>query len=188
MRDDDILRRIELWATGATIHDAKGLIGHYRTFAHFLDNGPDEGRSKEDWERCRELARKNLPVLAATMEDFMRHGDYRKARRDNPLPDEVTRVDFPWSRVQTGPNRFNYVLARMPTNRTKVVAKDGRAFNLGVQETVQLADVDLNMKTCALIELHYARWDKLPGWSKQLFDGVGGDEMYDDWYQRKEKV
>src|SRR4051812_27711523 len=88
MRDDDIIRRAELWATGSTIHDVKGLIGLYRSAIHVLDN-PDSFAS-EQIEHAEELCE----VARCTLEDFMRSGDYRKARTDNLLPDYKEKVIF----------------------------------------------------------------------------------------------
>jgi hypothetical protein len=187
VRDDDILRRIELWATGATIHDVRSLMGHYRVCIYILDR-PEAYQKNGDYGAKCDLARATITVLAKTMEEFMSHGDYRKARRDNPLPGEETRADFPWVRVQVREHRFNYALARMPTQRERVATRDGRVFNLGVQQTCLIARGSLARKLCDLVELHYARWGKLPGWSRRLFDGMGGDEMYDDWYQQQERV
>lgn len=190
-RDDDILRRIELWATGATIHNVKGLIGLYRTFAAVLDDpkkykGSELGRNLD---RCRQ----DLAVVAKTMEDWMAHGDYRKARRDNPLSNEQeegTRADFPWTRVEIREGRFNY-LSKPAVDRVRVVtAKDGRKFKLALNrvEVIAAPGYMLTATTCHLIEIHYARWGKLPGWTFKMFAGYGGAEMYDDWYKPEEKL
>lgn len=83
LRDDDIVRRAQLWATGATIHDVNGLIGSYRSAADALDGW----LSKPDADPV--LVRFGLEFMnyaRCALEDFMRHGDYRKAVEDNPLP------------------------------------------------------------------------------------------------------
>lgn len=82
MRDDDIIRRAELWATGATIHDVKGLIGLYRSGTCVLD-GVKGWRHDEE---ARAQAELNIDVARRRLEAFMSHGDYSKACRDNPWP------------------------------------------------------------------------------------------------------
>lgn len=77
-RDDDIVRRAELWATGATIHDVKGLIGLYRSAVFILDKGPKDEEQRRRAEDYGETARRRL-------EAFMAHGDYRRATRENPF-------------------------------------------------------------------------------------------------------
>jgi len=80
LRDDDIIRRAELWATGATIHDVKGLIGMYRMATAVLDDPRAKGKKR------RRLALETMVCALETLTDFMSHGNYRKARIDNPLP------------------------------------------------------------------------------------------------------
>lgn len=78
--DYDLVLRAETWATGATIHDVKGLLGHYRHAIYAL-NTQKGSRAR------RKAIRITVAVLAKTLEEFMSHGDYSRARRDNPLPD-----------------------------------------------------------------------------------------------------
>lgn len=85
LRDDDIIRRAELWATGATIHDVKGLIGAYRTATAAIDGWTKDGRYKNGWKDCG-FAIEFMAVILNQLNAFMQHGDYRKACRDFPLP------------------------------------------------------------------------------------------------------
>ncbi len=80
MRDDDIIRRAELWATGATIHDVKHLIGMYRAGVCAMD----DPLLDEDRKRYAEIL---MNWAYKCLTEFMEHGDYRKAKRDNPLPE-----------------------------------------------------------------------------------------------------
>lgn len=79
LRDDDVIRRAELWATGATIHDVKGLIGLYRAAIEALDR-------RRISKRDRRFALELMACAIGTINDFIGHGNYRKARIDNPLP------------------------------------------------------------------------------------------------------
>lgn len=77
IRDDDIVRRAQLWATGSTIHEVNGLIGTYRGCIHWLDNPDISLEDKELIEEDRQTAYRRLS-------DFMKHGNYRLACEDNP--------------------------------------------------------------------------------------------------------
>jgi hypothetical protein len=55
LRDDDVIRRAQLWATGATIHDVSALIGMYRVAAAALD-GMLDGTAKLSQPRHRRYA------------------------------------------------------------------------------------------------------------------------------------
>lgn len=184
MRDDDILRRIELWATGATIHNVRGLIGQYRTWADIVDH-PD----KYPWLTPEAVAEaeRNLATVARTMREYMGHGDYRRARRDNPLEGEETRADFPWTRVRVREGGYNYVVPLDRPQRRRLVCGDGRVFNFGLSEVGLVRADPLPESTCQAVERHYARWGKLPGWSLMLFNGHGGPTLYDDWFRYEEE-
>lgn len=84
LRDDDVVRRAELWATGATIHDVKSLIGSYRTACAVLDR--KAGYRDVTEPGVRRWALECMACWRETLEAYMRHGDYRKARLDHPLP------------------------------------------------------------------------------------------------------
>lgn len=81
VRDDDIVRRAQLWATGATIHDVNGLIGLYQVAVAALDCDNGSKMSKN-----RRYALETMACAYGSLEHFMSHGDYRKARKANPLP------------------------------------------------------------------------------------------------------
>lgn len=85
-RDDDIIRRAQLWATGATIHDINCLIGMYRSATAALDgvHGMDTRAQREP--KIRRFALEMMVCAANTLAAFMQHGDYRKARDSFPLP------------------------------------------------------------------------------------------------------
>ena len=78
LRDDDVVRRAELWATAATIHNVKGLIGLYRSGTGSLDH-------PHAWT-VRRYALEVMVCGLESLEALMRHGDYRKARIETPLP------------------------------------------------------------------------------------------------------
>lgn len=84
VRDDDVIRRAQLWATGATIHDVNSLIGLYRTATAVLDRLP--GVRSVDEPGVRRWALELVACAFGQLSDFMRHGDYRKAKIENPLP------------------------------------------------------------------------------------------------------
>lgn len=79
-QDDDLIRRAELWATGATIHNVKSLIGHYRAACEVLLAKPERPA------QVVAFARAFAAWAHKTLTEFMAHGDYQKACRDNPLP------------------------------------------------------------------------------------------------------
>jgi hypothetical protein len=73
--------RAQLWATGATVHDVRCLLGPIEMTVAGL---------KERWHRNPAMLRwvdQYQAVLVKTLEEFMAHGDYRKARRENPEPE-----------------------------------------------------------------------------------------------------
>lgn len=84
MRDDDIVRRAELWATGATIHDVRGIIGMYRSATGVLDGSKWSASRKEPG--MERFALELMVCAIETLARYMSHGDYRKARIDTPLP------------------------------------------------------------------------------------------------------
>ncbi len=77
----DTCERLLQWATAATIHDAKNLVGCFRSCQAALLQ-PRHGAEKK-----ARIAR-SAEALLRTMEQWMEHGDYRRARKDNPLPIE----------------------------------------------------------------------------------------------------
>lgn len=76
----DLLRRAELWATGATIHDVKQLTGTIRTAMDALS----DRKRKDVVGDKRRWAELMLARYARTLEDFVGHGDYKRAWRENP--------------------------------------------------------------------------------------------------------
>ena len=81
--DYDLVFRAETWATGATIHDVKGLLGHYRMSIYALNH-----EKPATWNRARRKAiRDTMRIIAKTLDEFISHGDYSRAIRENPLPD-----------------------------------------------------------------------------------------------------
>jgi hypothetical protein len=86
--DADLIRRAEQWATGATIHDVKAVIGLYRS-GLIIANDP-HGRASP---RKRLWGLALADVATARLEAFMRHGDRRRADRENPLPREPLAPD-----------------------------------------------------------------------------------------------
>ncbi len=90
--DEDLIRRVELWCTGATIHNAKNLIGAYRAS---LGAARQDRHSRRRW--LWYLARAD--TYAAQLESWMRHGDYSRARDANPLPPEPLEADATPGRV-----------------------------------------------------------------------------------------
>ncbi len=82
----DLIRRAEQWATGATIHNVKNLIGAYRSALGAI-------RQERHTNRHRLWMLVASEVYAAQLEAYMRHGDYRRARRENPLPPELVTAD-----------------------------------------------------------------------------------------------
>lgn len=78
-RDDDIVRRAQLWATGATVHDTNELIGLYRDAIYKLDRHPDP---KWKTPPFRRYALELMVCYANRLAAFMSHGDSKKARRD----------------------------------------------------------------------------------------------------------
>ncbi len=85
-RDDDIVRRAQLWATGATIHDVNGLIGMYRSATAAIDglHGMDTRAVKEP--AVRRFAIEVMVCAVNRLAAFMQHGDYRKACAAFPVP------------------------------------------------------------------------------------------------------
>lgn len=81
----DLVRRAELWATGATIHDVKQLLGCYRSACEALDSP----RAKRASKRKIESIKAFRDWAVKTLEAFMSHGDYKKANRDNPMPSVI---------------------------------------------------------------------------------------------------
>lgn len=77
---DDLIRAAELWATGATIHDVKSLIGGIRVFCEALN------RTKYTGSMPLNEVREHLDRECKTLCEFMVHGNYRRARRENPPP------------------------------------------------------------------------------------------------------
>lgn len=77
--DNDLIRQAELWATGATIHDVKTLIGMLRSASHVF-------HKPNGTPRKRAFAEDMMKAANARLVDFMRHGNYTKACDDNPLP------------------------------------------------------------------------------------------------------
>ena len=82
----DLIRRAELWATGATIHNVKNLIGAYRSALGAIKQARHTNRHRLWMLVASE-------VYAAQLEAYMRHGDYRRANRENPLPPELVTAD-----------------------------------------------------------------------------------------------
>lgn len=82
----NLIRRAELWATGATIHNVKNTIGAYRAALAGANSTLCSAR-----HRLWMLALSEVHVAA--LEAYMRHGDYRKASRDNPLPRDPVTAD-----------------------------------------------------------------------------------------------
>jgi hypothetical protein len=86
----DLLRRAELWATGATIHNVKQLSGSIEMAVMALS---DEKRARKDMKGAKgKWCEMWLARLARTLEDWMGHGDYRRAQRDNPETAEEKRL------------------------------------------------------------------------------------------------
>ncbi len=82
MRDDDLLRRIDLWATGATIHNVKNLKGAYRSAWQIIES--DSERATPEKKAYYLIFQE---AIAKQMAAYMLHGDYKKAGRDFPLPE-----------------------------------------------------------------------------------------------------
>lgn len=70
--EDDIVRQAELWATGATIHNVKNAIGFFRSLVVIAHKRPSD-EATADVAAARQF-----------VADYMSHGDYMKAKRDNP--------------------------------------------------------------------------------------------------------
>lgn len=79
MTESDIVRRAQMWATGATIHNINGLIGVLRA-AWMGMNSTTASSAKKMWAESLAIC------MCCTIEQYMRHGDYKKAREDNPMP------------------------------------------------------------------------------------------------------
>lgn len=84
--DDDIERRAELWATGATIHNVKNLLGWRRSCVSALKQLRHDDARRRYFEETLVCADK-------TIEQYMGHGNYLKARDDNPLPTSPPRPE-----------------------------------------------------------------------------------------------
>ncbi len=80
VRDDDIVRRAQLWATGATIHDVNQMTGNYCSQCQALDciakTGVGDRRGFLEW----------MAWSREVLEEFMRCGNFRKAREKYPMP------------------------------------------------------------------------------------------------------
>ncbi len=61
------------------------MIGMYHTAVALLDG--HKGMRSINEPGVRRYALEMMNCARETLEDFMRHGNYRKARIDNPLPD-----------------------------------------------------------------------------------------------------
>ncbi len=81
MTDDELreyevlIREAHQWATGATIHDVNGLIGAIQAGVEYFK--AKRGHYPE--------AADDLRRHAKTLREFMAHGDYKRARRENPF-------------------------------------------------------------------------------------------------------
>jgi hypothetical protein len=93
--EDDIIREIEMWATGATIHDVKGLIGLFRT----ADMGVEK-RKHADVPPGRDYCIALREAARTRMLSFMAHGDYRRATREHELPEPPKEGEM-WTPART---------------------------------------------------------------------------------------
>lgn len=85
-RDDDIIRRAQLWATGATIHDVNCLIGCYCAATAAIDGAAHaDSRAKKD-PKVRRFAIEFMVCSLNRLAAFMQHGNYRKACESFPMP------------------------------------------------------------------------------------------------------
>lgn len=74
--DETLVQMALARATGADIHDVKGVIGYYQAACWCLDRGP-ESKSQD------KLARKMRMEGAATLSSYLIHGDIRRAKDEN---------------------------------------------------------------------------------------------------------
>lgn len=85
--EDGLIAEAQLWATGATIHDVKSLIGDYRAFTECA-NRPGETPKRIEW------AEFHARLTVKRLREFMAHGDYKRAMRENPPPGGWTRNTY----------------------------------------------------------------------------------------------